>query len=116
MQYVKVDWLDSANSTGPTDPEQVQGASRYGVFYTSTGSPDVATVVLEGSVDRVNWFRLCKPPDNFVGVIYWSDSDEDPYSGPTRPVAGPVTYLRLNLTALSGGSSPTISATVIATD
>lgn len=113
MQYVKTVTFDS---TGATDPEFVQGAKRYGVVYTTTGSPSGVALTLQGSLDGVTWFSLVSPTSE--STIKWSDAGFNPtvnsdQSGWTK---GPVSYVRLNLTTLSGGSSPTVTANFIATD
>jgi hypothetical protein len=116
MQYVKASWLDAADSTGPTDPEQVQGAVRYGLHFTTTGSPSSVEVVLQGSLNGSDWFTLVSVTS--ATVIKWSDSGFNPTQNSDQSswTKGPVTFIRLNLTSLSGGSSPTVTASVIATD
>jgi hypothetical protein len=104
MQYIKVDWLNAADSIGATDPEQVQGASRYGVQRVTTGSPSTVNLLLQGSLDGSTWFTLLDLSTLGTPMMVWSDDD--------RPVA----FVRLNLGALSGGSSPTVTASVIAFD
>jgi hypothetical protein len=104
MQYVKVDWLNAADSTGATDPEWVQGATRYGIFRETTGSPSSVVLRLEGSLDGSSWFNLMNMNELGTPITKWLDD------------VRPVSYVRLNLTDLSGGSSPTVTASVIATD
>lgn len=116
MQYVKVDWLNAASSTGPTDVEQVQGAARYAIICTATGSPDQVNVSLQGSLDGANWFTLVGANEGVLDQFLWSDSTPGNSDVPYYKTKGPVSYIRLNLTNLYGGTSPTVTASAIATD
>jgi|SRR5882724_7791964 len=66
-----------------------------------TGNPDVVTVVVEATLDGVHW----KP---FGGGN--ADTDGELYGFEIPPFIG----LRANLTVLSGGTSPTVTAWIAA--
>jgi hypothetical protein len=65
-----------------------------------TGSPSSVSINLEGTIDGTNWFVLANSGNTgqflMGGVLF------------------PVKGVRANLTDLSGGSSPTVTATVVA--
>lgn len=70
------------------------GASSASLLSTVSGAPTAATVVVQGSVDGSTWVNLPSP-----GYLT---------SSPT-----PYQWVRLNCTALAGGTSPTITACAI---
>lgn len=118
MQYVKVNWLNATSSTGPTDAEQVQGAKRYGILFVATGSPSSVNLILQGSLNGSDWFSVYSVNESRTGLLTWNDTSTSTVGEPLPDARteGPVTYLRLNLVTLSGGTSPTVTASVIATD
>jgi hypothetical protein len=61
-----------------------------------TGAPATCTVQLEGSLDGTNWFALTAAT-TCTSSVFASAAN---YA---------TDYVRLNLTALTGGSSPTVS-------
>jgi hypothetical protein len=65
------------------------------MFVLTTGSPSTVTVFLEGTPDGVNWFEISSITNTSLLNI-----------GANWPLAG----VRANLTVLSGGSSPTVTA------
>jgi|SRR3990167_1580622 len=65
-----------------------------------TGSPATVTVLLEGSLDGTNWFTLATVSLTTDSLNFIVDK--------------PVLYLRANLTALTGGSAPTVSVGIAA--
>jgi hypothetical protein len=98
--FVRANWLDVATATGTTEAEEVTGASKYGLQVAITGGPSAVTVRLQGSIDGTGWADIGS---------YSATSD-----GTTFIVDKPVRYARLNLSTLTGGSSPTVTASVIA--
>ena len=94
--------LAAATATGPgteiTVPPSLVGGFISGFTWdvVLTGSPTSVTVDLEGTIDGTTWAVY----DNYTGS---ADTQ--------RHVANkPGLRLRANLTALSGGSSPTVSS------
>ncbi len=101
MAYVKSPWLDAVGTNQTTDPEEVTGTSRYGLQASVTGGPSSLGIALQGSINGTNWITLATL--SAAGTT-WSNPES----------AGPVRYIRLDLYSLSGGSSPTVTASVIA--
>jgi len=101
MAYVKTNWLNAATTTQTTASEEVTGTSRYGLQVSVTGSPSSLGVLLQGSIDGTNWVSLASV--SAAGTT-WSNPDS----------AGSVKYIRIDLQTLSGGSSPTVTASAIA--
>lgn len=63
----------------------------------TTGSPTTVTIALEGSLDGVVFFILDTATYTTVANMNFA-------------VDKPVNYVRLNLTTLSGGTAPTVTA------
>ena len=63
-----------------------------------TGSPTGCQIQLEGSLDNVNWFNL-------------SGSQVCTANLQISVTERPESYIRVNLTTLSGGTSPTVTVT-----
>lgn len=92
--------LNAATATGPgaAISFDVPHAS-HSVFLSATGSPSTAQVALEGTVNGTDWFA--------IGTATLSN--------PWTNVGNlPLVAARANLTALSGGTSPTVSAWIAA--
>jgi len=88
--------LDAATSTGAGTALMFdEPKDSHTVFIITTGSPSSFTVVLEGTPDGRNWFTIATIINTLVTNI-----------GPNWPMLG----VRANMTDLSGGASPTISA------
>lgn len=93
--------LSGATSAGvgvARDLEGTFGTHHCEVFYT--GAPSSIAVDLEGSHDGANWFRLV----TLSGVT----------TGRMRGVSTSLLarFVRANITDLTGGSSPTVTATI----
>lgn len=105
MALVKANWLDGATTAGTvTDPEEVTGAVRFGLQTSTTGNPTSAMVMLQGSIDGVQWFELERADSPVAELVGYG-------AGGNHAV---VRYIRLRVEALSGGTSPTVSASVVA--
>lgn len=105
MAFAKVAWVDGATSTVTTDPEEVTGASTFGLQGSVTGSPSTAVSVLEGSIDGANWSEL-------ISFNYHQPTTVD---NKTAWVAGrPVRFIRARVATLSGGASPSTTISVVA--
>jgi hypothetical protein len=94
--------IDAAASTGPGAAKDLEGVgSDFGVMVFATGTPSTVTVQLQGSHDNVNWFTVPTP----------TITAADTYTNFPNFLCR---YVRANLFALSGGSSPTVTVTIAA--
>lgn len=96
--------LDAATAVGPGESRDLEDVRRhFTVVYFATGGPTSASVVLEGSHDGTNWVQV-------AGMA----------AGPTPSATTIYTnwfrHIRANLTALNGGTSPTVTATIAVGD
>lgn len=67
-----------------------------------TGSPTACIVDLEGSLNGTNWFRLAR----------WSIAGGQASGDLVFSSATPASQTRANLTTLTGGTAPTVTAKV----
>lgn len=106
MTLVKENWLDGATVSGALSTvEEVPGATRVVVQVSTTGNPTNAAVQLVVSIDGVNWVEL--------NAASWPTAPIKDYG---RGGSGDLTlfrFIRLKVSALSGGSSPTVSASAV---
>ena len=103
MAFVKQRWLNAEASPVVTDAEEVPGTTTYGLQVDAAGSPSNFNIFLEGSLDGVDWFTL---------LAFSLGTGGNPR---LEWVTGkPVTFIRINFAGFSGGSSPTMTASVIA--
>lgn len=77
-----------------------QGISEHTVQATITGAPTAVTVALEGSLDATTWIEL----DSHV----FSAGELTATKAMWHVVNKVVKHVRLNLTTLTGGTSPTV--------
>ena len=93
--------LNAATATGAGDSRDLEGSfDHHTLIVSSTGGASI-NVALEGSHDGTTWVTLANAASGQVTV---------PNSG---AATGPlIRYVRANLTMLSGGSSPTVTATI----
>lgn len=81
--------------------------AHFGFQISWTGSPSSIEVQLEVTIDGTNW----------VSIGTFTSNGSTPASGAIQTSeTGPVMGTRLNLTGLSGGSSPTVSGSIALTD
>jgi len=92
--------LNAVTATGAGASRDLEKAfATFDVLLFTTGSPTTVTVVLEGSHDGTNWYQIGNPAITL--------------STPHQLITGYVfRYVRANLITLTGGSSPTVTATV----
>ena len=72
---------------------------KFGLQVSHTGDPTAVIVDLEGSIDGTNWFALGTWDEASVNsgdIVFITDK--------------PVTQIRGNLTTLTGGTTPPVSA------
>lgn len=104
MALVKVNWFNAETTLyAKSDIEEVTGATSYGLNAEFTGGPSRGIVTLQGSIDGVTWVNL-------LGL----NTTINPYPHIVWTTGQPVQYIRLSLDDLSGGTSPTATASVIA--
>lgn len=92
--------LDAATVTGPgTAHDLGELADHHSLLWWSEGGPS-SRVDLEGSHDGEHWFSLAVGSGGFA-------------LAPASSTPGVlVRYVRANLVTLTGGSSPTVTATI----
>jgi hypothetical protein len=92
--------LNAATATGPGTAIMFdKPMAAHSLGFVTTGSPDTATVSLEGTYDGTNWFTL-------QSIVHGT---------PIGNVGNmPLLGIRGNLTALAGGTSPTVTAWIAA--
>jgi hypothetical protein len=97
--------LDGATATGPGEAHDLGGVyDHHTIVASQTGSPSSVQVVFEGSHDGQTWISLAS--------LSFSSGPASA-TVPTTAVPGAlVRFVRANLTTLSGGSSPTVTATI----
>lgn len=78
--------------------------SHFNYQVSWTGSPSSVVVTLEITVDGTNWVTW---------ATFTSNGTTPPSGSIQGGDIGPIMGARLNLTTLSGGSSPTVSATYV---
>jgi hypothetical protein len=90
--------LNAATATGAGTSRDLEGLYRYVTMAMSaTGSPSTVNIDLEGSHDGTNWVVL-------TGAAL--------SQGAVSVNAHLIRYVRANLKTLTGGSSPTVTATI----
>ncbi len=100
--FYKKNWLNAVTTPQVSNTEEVSDTIYYGLEVNTTGNPSSALVILEGSIEGTNW----------VSIVAISGAGIT-YQNPVEP--RPVKYLRVQLVSLSGGTSPSVSASVVAT-
>lgn len=94
--------LDAASSTGVSTAWYLSsGANEHTVQCMATGSPTSVVVELEGSLDNGTWYQLAEH--------LWSNSELSNQAAMFHVSSKLVGYVRINLTTMSGGSSPTMT-------
>lgn len=80
-----------------------KGVQEHTVQAVITGSPTAVTVSLESSLDNgVNW--------NVIGTYAFTAGDLSAGSAMYHVVNKPSELVRMNLTVLTGGTAPTVTA------
>jgi hypothetical protein len=92
--------LDAATAPGPGAELDLQRVEKdFTIAAWATGSPSSVNLTLQGSHDGTNWVNL---------------TSNVPLGGMTAAGGFLVRYVRANLTAITGGTSPAITATIAA--
>lgn len=88
------------SATGTTTAQGIRVTGGYarthGIQAVTTGGPTTATLDLEGTIDGTNWFAILSGVDASSSII-------------SAVADKPVKQIRFNLTALAGGTSPTVT-------
>ena len=98
--------LKAVTATGAGTPVAFNSAlSKIGMQVSFTGSPTAVIVNLNGTLDGKNYFNLAQFKSGGGGT----NSSGDIVFTSNTPVIGALA----NLTTLTGGTSPTVTATII---
>ena len=90
--------LDAVTSTGTSDTLIFrQVPETWTVQTTTTGTPTTVTIDVEGSMDGETFHQVAQHTVSGTGDLF-------------HVVNTPLRYIRLNLTTLTGGTSPTVTA------
>lgn len=108
--------LNAATADGASTVVDLNGVSNeFSLIVVATGTPTGGYVSLQGSHDGVNWASI-GVSSNLSSTPYAASSEltNGQISGSTpgatyKPF---VRYVRANLIGLSGGTSPTVTATI----
>lgn len=103
LPFVSLDAATVAGAGASRDLEDV--GSVFGVLMSHTGAPTSVTVVLEGSHDGVIWHRVADSP------VLLSEGYPSTFVTVTDHL---FRHVRAYLVTLSGGSSPTVTASIAA--
>lgn len=107
--------LSAAGAAGPGISVDLNGTSNeFTLVTTVTGSPSSVNVNLEGSHDNVNWFGIVSSTSIGSQVVLSTEvtSGQPVGSTPDATYKPHARYVRAHLVSLSGGTSPTVTATV----
>jgi len=94
--------LDQAAATGASNDWQVRaGASEHTIQSTCTGSPTAVTTEFEGSLDGTTWYQLAEHK--------WTSNEITAQASMFHVSSKLITHTRINLSTLTGGTSPTVT-------
>lgn len=95
--------LDAVTSTGVSSSWPLRmGVKEHTVQATFTGDPTAVTILLEGSLDEQTWYQLAV--HNAIG------DDLTNQQTMFHVTSKLVNAIRINLSTLTGGTSPTVTA------
>ena len=98
-----ITFLDEVEATGASSIKALPFlVAKHTVQVTTTGEPTAVTVDLEGSLDGVTFFVLSSHA--FSGAEITAEA------AMFHVVDKPVNFVRLDLTTLTGGTDPTVTA------
>lgn len=107
--------LDAAISTGPGVAVDLNGTSNeFTLVVFTSGSPASFDVELQGSHDGSNWFSLdlSVGPSISVNSTEYTNTNNNSGGQAASRVKPHARYVRANLDTLTGGTSPTVTATI----
>lgn len=97
--------LNAAAATGASSAQKVGQIPSAHTVQATMGGTVVATAVtldLEGSLDNTTWFTLASHPFSAAEIVA--------EGAMFHVIDKPARYVRLNLTTLTGGTAPTVTA------
>jgi len=94
-QLSRITWA-ALSATGTTSGFNVPGSDVHTIAAIVTGSPSGCTLHLEGSLDGTNWFDISGDQTCTSNLMF-------------HVVNRAVAQVRMNLTALTGGTAPTVT-------
>lgn len=98
--------LDQATGLGAGEMRQLfQPTAHHTIAVFLTGEPTGCVVVLEGSHDGYHWFPMGRVQCELVGGVKT-----------LLPTSDLALWVRANLIELTGGDSPTVTATIASAD
>lgn len=93
--------LSAATATGAGTPFNLLLChANFTIAVTVTGAPASCAVQLQGSLDGTNWYSMGSASNNTSGTSAVNVSNT------------PAIWVRANLTTLTGGTSPTVTALI----
>ena len=98
---VKFTSLNAVTATGAGIAHGVGNRTKLSYQVKTTGSPTSWSVDLEGTIDGTNWVVMDTLASTDATMI-------------KTPINAGLFLVRLNLTALVGGTNPTVTGTVLA--
>ena len=94
--------LDAAAATGAGSAWAIRmGVKDHTVQCIATGAPTAVTTELEGSLNGITWYQLA--------AHKWTNGEIDDGEAMFHVTSKYVTSVRINLTILTGGTSPTVT-------
>lgn len=111
--------LNGATTPGAGVSRDLEGvANCFTVQTILTGAPSSFTVKVEGSLDGSTWDQINPVTINSgAGLVTWGDNPYTPVGNSgSFAFAHYVRYVRAYLTAVSGGTSPTVTVWLVAAD
>jgi hypothetical protein len=103
--FVRTKWFDAITAVQISDPVELEGVFRFGVELSWTGAPDGFEGKLQGSIAGVAWRDLM----NWGGPLAGGFNDAYTQNSSCHPIR----FLRLRLDSLTGGTSPTVTVSVV---
>lgn len=95
--------LDAATATGASNSQTFTKLIKDHTIQVSiTGAPTAVEIDLEGSLDNISFFTL--------GQMVFDAGDLTALGAMLHVPSSVVRFVRVNLTTLTGGSSPTVTA------
>lgn len=97
--------LDAVSAPVTSEPIWALGLTRWMADVVITGSPSGISLKIEGSADQVNWSEMTATPTTAA----WQQLG----SAPTGSSFRAYPYVRVRLVSLTGGTSPTVTVTLV---
>jgi hypothetical protein len=95
--------LNAVIATGASRSINPDGRVNLTWQYVTTNGPGTVGIQLEGSLDDTNWELIGSAQTDTSGMLVYATT------------AIPLSFVRINLTALAGGAAPTVTARLLTT-